>query len=186
MEEIGKKIDAMSNELTDTRYSLWTQYTLFTWQWWMLAVLCVVFLTAFVVLLARGNALKMLAFYGIIYVINRNLDDLATAKDWYDYRMQLEPIIPTMLPANLFVIPMAMSMIYQLFQGWRSFLVASSLFSAASAYGALPFMKQVGIYLPKLWDSSYSFVSLVLMALLTKAIVDWAVRWSEGRSVRVM
>lgn len=51
-----------------------------------------------------------------LYIINKNLDDAATAMDWYDYRIQLEPIIPTMLPANLFIVPIGLSILYHQYE----------------------------------------------------------------------
>jgi hypothetical protein len=92
--------------------------------------------------------------------------------DWYDYRMQLEPIIPTMLPANLFAVPISMTILYQRFPGWKRFGLVLAGFAAFLSYAALPLMELAGIYLRKDWNAHFSFLSLLLMGVLAKGIVD--------------
>jgi hypothetical protein len=149
MKELGKEIDKLTNQLTYLRMEIWTKYTLFTWQWWMLLIACIVMLVLFLKLVKKENRLPSIAYLGIIYIINKNLDDVATAMDWYDYRMQLEPIIPTMLPANLFIIPIGLTLIYDRYKKWRVYLIACVLFSAFISYMALPLMKLINIYVEK-------------------------------------
>jgi hypothetical protein len=172
MEELGKKIDKLSNQLTDLRMEIWTKYTLFTWQWWMLLIACIIMLVLFFVFIKKEKRLPSIAYLGIIYLLNKNLDDVATAMDWYDYRMQLEPIIPTMLPANLFIIPIGLTIIYDRYKKWKSYLIALGLASFFVAYIALPLMKMVNIYLEKAWSAHWSFITLVIMAIISKAVID--------------
>jgi hypothetical protein len=179
MEELGKKIDEVSNNLTQLRLEIWRKYTLFTWQWWVFVGVCIVSLILFFVLIKKKNYLKALAFFGLMYILNRNLDDIATSLDWYDYRMQLEPVIPTFLPSNLFVIPIAFSIIYQRYEGWILFTIFTVVFSAFTAYAALPLAKIAKIYLEKSWNSHLSFISLIIMAIISKLIVDKARRLHE-------
>ncbi|RKL64714.1 hypothetical protein CR203_24840 [Salipaludibacillus neizhouensis] len=172
MDELGKKIDKVSNQLTDLRWEIWTKHSLFTWQWWMLLATCILFLLLFFFFVKKEKALSTTAYLGIIYIINKNLDDMATAMDWYDYRLQLEPIIPTMLPANLFIIPIGFSILYQRFERWKSFLISIGIFAGFVSYLALPLMKMVDIYLEKAWNANWSFISLVLMSIISKTIID--------------
>ncbi|WP_088104207.1 CBO0543 family protein [Halalkalibacter urbisdiaboli] len=172
MEKLGKEIDKISNQLTDLRWEIWTKHTLFTWQWWMLLGACFLMIILFFVLVKKEKLLPSIAFLGFIYILNKNLDDVATAMDWYDYRMQLEPIIPTMLPANLFIIPIGLSIIYHRFEEWKSFLIVSGFFSAFVSYLALPLMKIANIYLEKAWNAHWSFISLVVMSIISKLVVD--------------
>jgi hypothetical protein len=172
VEELGRKIDKLSNQLTDLRIEIWTKHTLYTWQWWMLLVACIIMLILFFVFIKKEKLLPSIAYLGVIYIINKNLDDLATALDWYDYRMQLEPIIPTMLPANLFIIPILLTLIYDRCKNWKSFMISLTIVSAFISYIALPMMKVVSIYLEKAWNSNWSFLSLVLMAVISKAAID--------------
>jgi hypothetical protein len=172
MEEMGKKIDQLSNRLLDLRLEIWKTYTLFTWQWWMLLGTCILMVVLFFIFIKKDRLLPSVAFLGLIYIINKNLDDVATALDWYDYRMQLEPIIPTMLPANLFIIPMGLSIIYARFAKWSSFLITLVGFSAFVSYIALLIMEKVKIYLTKDWNGHYSFLSLVIMAVISKIVID--------------
>lgn len=174
MEELGKKIDKVSNHLTDLRLEIWTKYTLFSWQWWMLLGISVAMVVLFFILLKKEKLLQSIAYLGIIYILNKNLDDVATALDWYDYRIQLEPIIPTMLPANLFIIPMALTIIYQRYENWRSFFIALGIFSGFVSYISLPLMKMVDIYLEKAWNAHWSSISLVVMAVISKLVIDRA------------
>ncbi len=172
MEELGKKIDKLTNQVTDLRIELWTNYTLFTWQWWVLLVACIIMLVLFFLFIKKERLLSSIAYLGIIYILNKNLDDVATAMDWYDYRMQLEPIIPTMLPANLFIIPIGLTLLYDRFKKWKSYLIALALVSAFISYVALPMMKTVDIYLEKSWNANWSFISLVLIAVISKTVID--------------
>ncbi|MGC5327049.1 hypothetical protein [Brevibacillus sp. SYSU BS000544] len=172
MDEMGKQIDAVSNQLTRLRVEFWADYTLFTWQWWMLVGVCIVMSILFITLLKKDKLLQSIAYFGVVFIINKYLDDLATALDWYDYRMQLNPIIPTMLTANLFAVPMAITLVYQRFVRWKWFLLALGAFSFFLAYISLPLMKLVGMYQEKVWNSHLSFASLVVIAVIAKLIID--------------
>lgn len=179
MEELGKKIDEVSNYLTQLRLEIWRKYTLFTWQWWVFVAVCIAALILFFVFVSKEKYLQAIAYLGLIYILNKNLDDVATALDWYDYRMQLEPIIPTFLPANLFVIPITLSIFYQRYEKWVKFLIATAIFSVSTAYIFLPLAKSVGIYLEKHWNAHLSFISLLIMAVICKLIIDKAKELSK-------
>lgn len=172
MEELGKKIDEVSNHLTKLRWEIWTEHVVFTWKWWLLVFICILFLVLFVVFIKKEMIFQSFSYYGLIYILNRNLDDIATAKDWYDYRIQLEPIISTMLPANLFAVPITLTLIYQKCPRWKDFLLILALISGGIAFLALPMMKDFGFYLTKDWNAFYSFLSLVAMASLSKLTID--------------
>jgi uncharacterized membrane protein YagU involved in acid resistance len=125
-------------------------------------------------MIRKEALLPSIAYLGIIYIINKNLDDVATAMNWYDYRMQLEPVIPTMLPANLFIIPIGLTLIYDRYKRWKAFLIALVFVSVFISYIALPLMKFVNIYLEKDWNAHWSFISLVTIAIISKAAIDKA------------
>ncbi|WP_205668646.1 hypothetical protein [Ammoniphilus sp. CFH 90114] len=179
LEELGKKIDQLSNKVTELRIEIWTKYTLFSWQWWMLLAASVLIVVLFFIIVKKEKLLQSIAFLGVIYILNKNLDDVATALDWYDYRIQLEPIIPTMLPANLIIIPMGLSMIYQRFEKWKSFFIALAVFSGFVSFVSLPLMKWADIYLQKSWNAGFSFLSLLIMGTVSKLVIDRAVLISK-------
>ncbi|HZG56217.1 hypothetical protein [Paenibacillus sp.] len=180
MEKMGKEIDKLSNELTALRWEFWEKHTLFTWQWWCFLAVCVLFAALAVVLLRRRGLVSAVAYYGAIYVLNKNLDDWATAMDWYDYRMQLEPIIPTMLPANLFAVPIALTILYQRLPRWRGYLAGLAAFSAIVSYAVLPLAEWAGIYLTKEWNAHFSMLSLLAMGAIAKGAVDGLKRLEAG------
>ncbi|MDW8800359.1 hypothetical protein P8V03_04240 [Clostridium sp. A1-XYC3] len=182
MEKLGKEIDKVSNYLLQLRLEIWRKYTLFTWQWWTFVAICIIFLVLFFVMIDKKDYLKAIAYFGIVYILNKNLDDTATALDWYDYRMQLEPIIPTFLPANLFVIPVSLSIVYERCKSWGNFTIITALFAGFVSYGALPLAKVAGIYKTKLWNSHLSFISLFLIATIAKLLIDKAeILYEKGR-----
>jgi hypothetical protein len=81
MEELGKKIDKLSNELTALRWELWTEHVVFTWKWWMLLILCILCTAIFVLFIRKDKLLQNICYFGIVYIINRNFDDIATVYD---------------------------------------------------------------------------------------------------------
>lgn len=173
MEELGKKIDEVSNHLTDLRWEIWLKHSLFTWQWWMLLGMCIIISVLFIIFIKKEKLVQAIAYFGIIFILNKYIDEVATVLDWYDYRIQLQPgIISSMTPANLFIIPMSLSLIYQRFPRWKSFLISLGFFSVCTSYIALPFLKMVDIYLEKTWNANWSFISLILMAVISKFIID--------------
>ncbi|CAM4487553.1 hypothetical protein [Paenibacillus tarimensis] len=185
MKEMGKEIDRLSNELTRQRWEFWHMYTLFSWQWWSLVALCLLCVVALVLLLKRDKLVQAAAYYGVIYLINKNVDDWATAMDWYDYRMQLEPIIPTMLPANLFAIPTILTLLYYRLPGWKGFALALAAASAVISYIMLPFMEWAQIYVTGKWNAHSSFISLFIMGSLAKWVVDMLQKLQDRPQGRV-
>ncbi|GAA3333911.1 hypothetical protein GCM10020331_099820 [Ectobacillus funiculus] len=119
--------------------------------------------------------MQTIAYFGIIFILNKYIDEIATALDWYDYRIQVQPgIIPSMLVANLFHysngIKYHLSAIFKM----ETFLIALGLFfDFFTSYIALFFSQNSGhLFRKKAWNAHWSCISLVVMGVIAKIVID--------------
>lgn len=164
------------------QHELWFHHSLFSWQWWMLIGICAVTVILFIVLVQRDRLMEAIAYYATITLLNHYLYLAASAFNWYSYPIQVIPYVQAMETLNLIVIPMVLTLLYQHFAKWGAYITGTILFSALTAYIALPLMRTFHIYAPKQWNAHLSFISLLLLAAVAKAFVDWAKKTRQARS----
>jgi hypothetical protein len=166
--ELSKQLQ---EQLTRTREHLFFSEILFSSQWFLLlAALIGAYALLWYVIDPRR--LFPILFVGLlIAVVALSADGIGTDFLWWDYPHMLMPWGPRLMSADL-IIPIGYMLIYQWFQDWRVFFLASLALAAGYSFVLEPFAQYMDIYLVYQWKHLYSFSIYVLLALFAKWAAD--------------
>ena len=89
----------------------------------------------------------------------------------WSYQYQLLPLQPKLVPIDFAVFPVVYMLIYQYFQNWRSYVIASLVTALVFAFIGEPLLVHLGIYKIQNWQHWYSFPIYVIIFFI-KWLVD--------------
>ncbi|WP_223700432.1 CBO0543 family protein [Sutcliffiella deserti] len=141
-------------------------------RWWLL------FLSIFLPwviwwIFADKNRLYELLIYGMLWaVIATWLDLIGTSNGLWEYPYNLYNKVPTLLPADLSVIPVMFMLLYQYLSNWKKFLLGSVLVSSLLSFVLEPLFIKFSMLNLINWTHFKSLFSFVILALLTKSIMS--------------
>lgn len=157
------------------QYLQWTNHDLFSFQFWFLLVILLVPWFIWWKLVDRRRLAEILLYGLFVSTVVTILDELGSQINLWEYKYDIEPFFPRMIPVNLTAIPVFFMFVYQYFGEWKSFLKAIVVIAAAFSFIGEPVFAWLDIYKPFNWKLIYSFPSYILIAVLlrwlTKAIM---------------
>lgn len=173
-EQIFEEIVATQRKLTEMTYEIWAGHCVFTFQWWLQTI----FLFAPWYLwwkLVDRKRLKEILLYGLLFIIfTTYLDEIGSELTLWAYPYKITPVFPRLITVDITVLPVAYMLIYQYFQTWKSFSIATALAAAVCAFIGEPILIWLKIYKIYNWNHIYSFFIYITMAIslrwLTKTI----------------
>ncbi len=108
------------------------------------------------VLVRNKNSTDRILYVGFFVMsISLTLDILGDQFGYWHYRYNVIPIVPTYLPWDMTLMPLAIMFLIQVKPKINPYLKAI-LFALLTSYVAEPFIKWLMIYNPKEWKYSYS------------------------------
>ena len=150
----------------------WVKYEVFTWQW-CIGIACVVIpLLLWWKLVDRRRILEIMAFGFLINILATFLDVTGSELVLWNYTIRILPQIPLLFPVDYILVPIIYMLIYQRYQAWKQFLLASTIVALALAFIAEPLAVYIKQYQLISWKLIYSFPIYVLVAILGKLFVD--------------
>lgn len=91
---------------------------------------------------------------------------------WWGYGTKLFYLNPGLIAGDWSLPPVVKSLTYQYFPDWPRFVAVQVVLGALFSFVGEPTMHARGVYLMYHWDYFYSFLVYLLVAFLTKFIVD--------------
>jgi hypothetical protein len=169
--ETFKEVQKVRENLHQLDVKQWKQDALFTWEWWILAVLSFVPLIIWWKLVDKNRAYEI-AFYGcMINIMALILDDFGTSLTWWGYPIKLIPFLPPLLTADSILVPIILMLVYQYFSSsWLSLFIANLIAAAFLAFVAEPVFIRLGFYQLNGWKLIYSFIFYIASSALARLI----------------
>ncbi|WP_326974888.1 CBO0543 family protein [Caproicibacter sp. BJN0012] len=161
---------AVQWELTVARFEEWSRYV-FHFKWWLLLAVFILSALIWWKLIDKSKLVEIVVFTGITCIIVLALDELGEELTLWDYPIELIPLFPPISSIDLASLPMIYSLIYQYFYTWKSFAIASFIFSVFSCFVFEPLFVLVGIYQMITWKSYYGLPIYFAIALFSKGAV---------------
>ncbi|PZE19500.1 CBO0543 family protein [Paenibacillus xerothermodurans] len=160
------------NELVQTNMDSFLNYGFLSLQWWLLL--------AFLILpwvlwlkIARKHRLLETVLVGTIVII------LTTLHDWvgynfnfWDYPVEIVPLLPGALPFDLSVVPVAYMLLYQFCLTWKSYLIGLGCMTFIYAFIGEPFANWMELVVYFKWSSIYSVIYYIFTGVVVRASVD--------------
>ena len=90
---------------------------------------------------------------------------------WY-YPVDLIPIFPPATAIDYIMLPIIYTLIYQYFQRWKSFLIATFIMAAIFTTILEPALVHLGLYVPIKWNFHYGFPIYIVIGIVVKLITE--------------
>ncbi|MEC0229291.1 CBO0543 family protein [Paenibacillus alba] len=166
------EIEELSKKLHQLEMDWWIHHDLFTFQWWFIVVVNLLFFLAFLLLMDRGRALRMTVAFLLSFIILGTFDQTGQFFGLWSYEHEFIGFTENYNAVDFLAVPSIFALTYQMFTPWRIFLVASLLVCLLNAYIAEPIFVALGIYKLDNWSYTGSFVLLFIVTLLVKSLTD--------------
>ncbi|WP_308634382.1 CBO0543 family protein [Paenibacillus silvisoli] len=146
-------------------------YSLNSWQFWTVLPLSIAFIVIVWRLIDRRRLQELLFFALVWEAVAQVLDDIGTNFLLWTYPIKVTPLY-TIFINNVFYIPLTFMLVYQYFRSWRSYAIASLIYSAIVAFVVEPIHIWADLYLMLNWKLIYSFPIYFALALLIRWFVE--------------
>jgi len=160
----------------------WLKYELFTPQFWLLLGILIFPWIIWWRLVDRKRFLEIIICGLLISSVVTVLDEIGCQLNWWEYRYDIEPLFPRLIPMNHAMLPVGYMLIYQYFSEWKPFAVANIVFAAVMAFIGEPVLAKTGIYVLLEWKSVYSFPIYIFLAIIIKIALNWIIKVQQRAS----
>ncbi|UFU00761.1 hypothetical protein KO561_07445 [Radiobacillus kanasensis] len=165
------KVNELEKEALNVDINGWLQYDLFTFDWWLLLAFFILPWVLWVKLVDRDRIVENFLFGMFIIKITTITDILGTEIDFWQYPTSLFPIFPRAFPFDISMVPVALMLLYQYFNTWKSYIIALISMAGVFAFIGEPFSvwKELVIYIK--WNYIYSFFFYIIVGISIRAFV---------------
>ncbi|WP_238457932.1 CBO0543 family protein [Alkalihalobacterium alkalinitrilicum] len=157
-EIVIKAIDENVNqihELIQQKIQIWLDYVLFSGLWWLGIGLSIVPWIIWFIVRDKKSSDRLLYAGVTVMVISVMLDVLGDQLGFWHYRFSVIPILPTYVPWDICLMPVAIIILLQIKPRFSPVIKAIS-FALITSYLAEPFFEWIQIYQTLKWKYSYS------------------------------
>ncbi|MGE5415556.1 MAG: CBO0543 family protein [Acidobacteriota bacterium] len=170
MNEYLNKLIDLKIDVRSLTIEHWLHHELFSLIWWVWLASSIAALVVLWIYVDRKRILEICVFGLIINVFSNFLDIGGSEYALWAYPIQLLPNTTVMYPVDYFLLPALKMLIYQRYNTWKSFLVASAVASAILSFVMEPLVVWAGGYVLVKWEYAYSFPIYIAVAVLAKAL----------------
>ncbi|PKM78200.1 MAG: hypothetical protein CVU90_03780 [Firmicutes bacterium HGW-Firmicutes-15] len=160
------------NISTQLQVQHWLKYELFTPQFWLLISILIIPWILWWRMVDKRRFLEIIIYGLLISTVVTVLDEVGCQLNWWDYRYDIEPLFPRLIPMNFSMLPVGYMLVYQNFTKWKSFVTANIVLAAVMAFIGEPLFAMTGIYVLLEWKIIYSFPIYIILALVFKVAVN--------------
>ncbi|HBV98683.1 MAG: hypothetical protein JL50_17355 [Peptococcaceae bacterium BICA1-7] len=171
----SNRIAELQQELLALRISDWHE-KVFSFQWFFIIFLLIVPWVIWWKLVNRKYIAEILSF-GLLTAITASiLNEIFLNLQFWRAPYSLAPVPPRWFAPAYSLLPVTFMLIYQYFQTWRSFTIATIVIAGISAFAFQPILSWMGIMILIKWNYFYSFLTFIAaglgVRLLHQAIIQ--------------
>lgn len=171
-QEYVDTIIKIKEHLRDLSLQYFFDFVLFSWVWWLTIGLIIVPILIWWIYVDKSRLLEISVYGSLIAFTAVFLDSIGSALVLWEYPVNAIPIVPLLFPVDFVVLPVLKMTIYQKYNKWSSFTVASLVIASFGAFIAEPVAVWIGQYKLIHWQYIYSFPIYFIISMLTKLIVQ--------------
>ena len=167
-----KEISAIRETLRDEYLQYWLNTNLFSFQWWIILVLNILFFYIALRILDRARLFELLTVGGLIVLFSTVLDAIGGHYQLFAYPISLTPVIPSFFTADYIILPVIYMLLYQSFSSWKSFIIVNLISGLFLAFVIENLFRWLNIYQYMNWNSFYSLIVYLGMTIIMKWIMN--------------
>lgn len=155
----------------NSRIEYWLNEIVFTLNWWILLVVTVVLLIVWLIILDKTRIFEIVTYGLMVSAIGTLGDTLGLSLLLWEYPTHLLHTSEIIEIHNV-LMPILYMIVYQYFNTWKSFLIATAINASAFAFILEPLLVWLGIYELYSWKYIYSVVPYFLISAGLKWIIN--------------
>lgn len=152
--------------------SYWINDNLFSFSWWIILFLNIIFVYIGWKLLERKRLFELLTVGGLTVIFSTLIDIITVQYGLTAYPISLAPISPSLFTATLIILPVIYMLLYQFFSTWKSFILANVVAGAFFSFVVENLFRWLNIYQYNQWNSFYSLLTYIGIAVIIKSIMN--------------
>lgn len=154
----------------------WIKYEVFTFQFWLLIAMLIIPWIIWYKLIDKKRFYEIFIYGLFVLIVATFLDEVGCQLNLWEYRYDIEPLFPRLIPMNFAMLPVIYMLIYQYFPKWKSFIAANIVMGILLAYVGESIFVALKIYVLINWKHIYSFPIYILIAIVLKALTRLLIR----------
>ncbi|RBW68088.1 CBO0543 family protein [Bacillus taeanensis] len=166
--------------LRDTYWEYWINHDLFSFNWWVLLVLNILFIYVAYKVLDRTRLFELLTVGGLVIAFSTMLDVILIQYVLTAYPTSLTPLSPSFFTSSTYIIlPVSYMLLYQFFSTWKSFIVAMVIAGIFLAFVTENVFRLLNIYQYIQWNSFLSLTIYMGIAIILKWIMNNLLKYQK-------
>lgn len=161
----------LANQYRLSRLGYWSHEVLFSFQWWVLLIVTIGLITAWIILLDRKRLFEIVTYGFMVAMVANTGDSFGLSFSLWGYPYSLFHT-PEIIEIHDIMMPIIYMIIYQYCRTWKSFLIANAINSFAFALILEPLLVWLGIYELYQWSYVYSIIPYFIIAAGLKWLVE--------------
>lgn len=166
-----EEITKIRESFQEAYFKYWINDNLFSYGWWLLLLLNIMFIYTVWKLLDRTRLFELLTVGGLTLLLSTVIDIITVQYGFTGYPISLVPISPSLFTATLIILPVIFMLLYQYFAAWKSYIMASVVTGAFTAFVVENLLRWLNMYQYIQWNSFYSLIIYIGMAIVIKWIM---------------
>lgn len=162
----------LQKQLTQLHISMWLKEDLLHLDWWILIGLVCASVGAWFLLIKREGLKEACLYAAIAALLAFGVNEYGEELILWDYPTDIIPYFPPLTSINLILLPLALSVLYQRFRTWKSFLWAALIASAAVSLVVEPLLALANMYEPINWNYFFSLPVFYLLAVVARWMTE--------------
>jgi hypothetical protein len=165
--------------LVQTNQERFMKYSFLLPQWWLLVAFFIVPWCICFRLIHRTKRLETVFVGVFVAVITLLFDSVGYNLSFWDYPIEMIPLVPEALSFDLSMVPVALMLLYQYLDSWKSYSIGLLCMTVAYAIIGEPFCNWIGIVVYIKWKYIYSAVYYVVLGVITRWLAIFLKRDSQ-------
>ncbi|EGO63116.1 CBO0543 family protein [Acetonema longum] len=157
--------------LTSAHMEEWLQHDLFHLRWWLLLGLSIFVVAVWWKLLDKRRLPEIILYAVLMMLVMMGVDEYGEELTLWNYPFDLLPIFPVITAINLWILPLAFSLVYQNCSTRKSFALTTVLVAAFISFVFEPALTWWGYYQLLKWQYYYSFLVYLTVSFFIRWIV---------------
>ncbi len=166
-------------ELWKLTYNNWKTEELFSVQWWSLVIMITISYIVWWKLVDKQRIIQIILFGSLVAVGRIVMDIIGNNIVLWSYDIRILPMIPVPFIHDFTISPLIYMLVYQYSTSWKSFFISNIVATGSLSFILLPLMSATGILNLYNWNYFYTFILVILLTTLSRAVMLWLLRLEQ-------
>lgn len=176
-----EELEKARKEYLEVAREYWLKHDLFSFDWWLLLIISVVPWLVWWKFVDKKRLTQILLYGFFVSAESVMLNiSLTNSMVWGYQNIVFYLFSPVLFPYDFTMMPVVYMLVYQKCIKWKTYLFASISISVIFTFVVEPLLEWMKIYREYKFPSIYSFALYLLIAVVSKWIVDRIVSTSKG------